>query len=318
MAPAHVVTEMGYFLSLSKSATITGLNASEWGLLIAGLVLLAGIIGEYKLPSWHHLLKRFEALVLIGVLFELLFDGGIFFFTSHLQMILDAESAGLSHATASARQAAAEASRTANGFEAKIAASNKEAKQADALAKMYESQIADSNANAKEADAHAAEARSMAEAERTEQLRLRAIVAPRSLSIEQQRQIVDVCRKFKGHRASVVSYGMDAEAFELGDQIIRSLQTALGNDRVQDSRATLVVTGGFAVGLGVSGPNSERDLVLALGSEFRSFGLLGSNTPTRPFGSMFGGGGTGPTFPAGTTFVTIMIGVKPLPTLPLP
>lgn len=99
-APAQVPREVGYLLSLSRSATNKGLDVSEWGLLIAGLVLLVGIVGEYKLPTWHHLLKRFEALVLIGVLLELLFDGGIFFFTSHLQTILDAESETLRHAIA--------------------------------------------------------------------------------------------------------------------------------------------------------------------------------------------------------------------------
>jgi hypothetical protein len=76
---------MGYLFSLSKPETIAGLEISEWGLLIAGIALLVGIVGEYKLPSWHHRLKRFERLVLLGVLF----DGGIFFFTSQLQIIGD-------------------------------------------------------------------------------------------------------------------------------------------------------------------------------------------------------------------------------------
>ena len=121
---------MGYLLSLSKPATITGLEISEWGLLIAGLILLIGIIGEYKLPDWSHLVKRFERIVMVGVLFELLFDGGIFFFTSHLQTILDSESTKLEHATALALQAAGNANERAKGFDAKIAASNAEAKKA--------------------------------------------------------------------------------------------------------------------------------------------------------------------------------------------
>src|SRR5580698_7667024 len=82
---------MGYFLSLSKSATITWLDTSEWLLLLFGIVLVVGIVGEIRLPDWHHRLKTFEILVLVGVLGELAADGGIFFFSSHLQTISEAE-----------------------------------------------------------------------------------------------------------------------------------------------------------------------------------------------------------------------------------
>lgn len=91
-----------------------------------------------------------------------------------------------------AQQAAAGASRTAKGFESKIAASNAEAKKAtaqartaEALAKQYESQIADSNARVKEAEARAAEARSMAEADHLARVKveeeLEKLRLPRSL-----------------------------------------------------------------------------------------------------------------------------------------
>jgi hypothetical protein len=59
------------------------------------LVLVVGIIGEYKLPSYHHRLKAFELLVLIGVGGELVADGGVFFFSRRLQNIGDLEIAGL-------------------------------------------------------------------------------------------------------------------------------------------------------------------------------------------------------------------------------
>lgn len=65
---------VGYFLSLSKAATNAGLDVSEWVLLIAGGIVLIGIIGEYRLPL-HHRVKLFKKLVLIDVLFEWLSDG---------------------------------------------------------------------------------------------------------------------------------------------------------------------------------------------------------------------------------------------------
>jgi hypothetical protein len=139
----------GYFVPLSKPATIEWLDASEWALLLFSAILIIGIVGEVKLPSWHHLLKRFEILVLVGVLGELIADGGIFLFSSHLQRILDSENAALDLEASRARKEANEANERTKGLEAKVATSNAEAKkateraaQAEALEKRYESQIA--------------------------------------------------------------------------------------------------------------------------------------------------------------------------------
>lgn len=49
---------MGYLLSLSKSATVIGLNASEIALLLSSALLIVGLIGEYKYPSWSHKLRK--------------------------------------------------------------------------------------------------------------------------------------------------------------------------------------------------------------------------------------------------------------------
>src|SRR5665213_263036 len=82
---------MGYFLSLSKSATITGLESSEWALLIFGVILVVGVVGELKALWWSVWVKRFEWIVLIGIAGELIADGGLFFFSSQLQGISDLE-----------------------------------------------------------------------------------------------------------------------------------------------------------------------------------------------------------------------------------
>ena len=119
-------------------------------------MLIAGIVGEYKLPSLSHRLKLFEPLVLFGVAGELFADGGIFFFSSHLQTISDGENAAL-------RRDAAKAMERASKAEANLAGALASAESAKAMAKGYESEIAASDARAKGAEARAAEANRIAE-----------------------------------------------------------------------------------------------------------------------------------------------------------
>src|ERR1700730_16205672 len=82
---------MGYFLSLSKPATTRGLEISEWALLLFGILLVIGIVGEIRSGEWSVRLHMFELLVLWGVCGELLADGGIFLFSTHLEAISDEE-----------------------------------------------------------------------------------------------------------------------------------------------------------------------------------------------------------------------------------
>ena len=93
---------MGYFISLSKPATKNCLDASEWALLFCGLIVLIGIWGEIKSEQHSKTLRMFEYLVLYGILGELLADGGLFLFSSQLEMISEAE---VLHAETSAKQA---------------------------------------------------------------------------------------------------------------------------------------------------------------------------------------------------------------------
>jgi hypothetical protein len=205
--------------------------------------------------------------------------------------------------------------------ESHLAQAQADAESARALAKGYEAQIADSNARVKKAEAQVAsanataeQARSMAEAERLERVRLEAVVAPRSLSLEQQRRIAAACSPFIGHRVVVESYGLDGEAAGLGAQIIALLRPVLGAANVLDSRASSMVSGGFELGVHVRGPASENDFVGALRAALSSIGQLQtfSNDARPQIGTMMGGGGR--TFTSGD-FVTVMVGVKPVPTL---
>lgn len=100
---------MGYFLSLSKSSTTLWLEVSEWMLLVSGIVLVVGIIGEIRSSEWGRWLKRFEYIVLIGVAGELVADGGVFLFSAHLQTISDSENAALSVKASGANERAGKA-----------------------------------------------------------------------------------------------------------------------------------------------------------------------------------------------------------------
>jgi hypothetical protein len=97
---------MGVPFSLSKSFTTTALDISELTLLLFGIVLVAGLVGEY-IESWKKKIKLFEILVIIGVAGELLADGGIFHFSKQLQTISELEVAKLNENASKANERAA-------------------------------------------------------------------------------------------------------------------------------------------------------------------------------------------------------------------
>ncbi|SRR6266478_2054883 len=194
---------------------------------------------------------------------------------------------------------------------------NIEAAQArrDASAASERASKADERASKNEKEA--AQLRNMAEAERLERIKLEAIVAPRSLSLDQQAQIAAACSGFRGHRVLLTSYGMDGEAAALGAQIISALQAA--HVTVLDGRASIMSAGGFDVGIHIRNQTSqstENDFISGLGNALSSIGKLqvSVNDPWPRTGAVMGGGGQA--YPPGTVFVNVMIGVKPLPILP--
>ncbi|MGA8025635.1 MAG: hypothetical protein WB992_00715 [Bryobacteraceae bacterium] len=93
-------------LSLSKSATVVGLHLSEVALLVFGVIVVVGLIGELKLPWWHPRIELFELFVIIGVAGELIADGGVFAFSEHLQSISGIEVASLNHEVNTAKSRA--------------------------------------------------------------------------------------------------------------------------------------------------------------------------------------------------------------------
>jgi hypothetical protein len=87
---------MRLFWELSKSASEMIFNGSELVLFVGTIVLVVGLIGEHRTAEkpteqralWY---KRFELMVIIGVVVELVADGGIFFSSHRLQSISDEE-----------------------------------------------------------------------------------------------------------------------------------------------------------------------------------------------------------------------------------
>lgn len=203
----------------------------------------------------------------------------------------------------------------------------KDAADANALARKYEARIAETNARAAEAEKGAAQAKLMAESERLERVKLEALVAPRSLSLDQQRLIAAAIRRFSGHAVTVSSYGLDGEGAALATQIILVLRSA--GITVKDDRASSMHTGGFEYGVHLRGPAGE--FILSLGNALSEIGKIqvfvnapvshrgtgmSGNASISGSASISGGGGGVVNVPVPITGpVSIMVAIKPLPGL---
>jgi hypothetical protein len=286
----------------------------EYGEYASAFIVILGVVGEFLAEFTNvwgvrdsrdrrdRLGKKSTLILIVGLVAEL--------------VCLVSTNIVSGRIIASLGQQTAEAIATAKGFESQIADSNARVKSAEAQVASANASSRDAVVKVAEANARAAEARSMAEAERLERIRLQAIVAPRSLSLDQQQQIANALRRFASHRVSISSYGMDGEGAALGAQLIILLRSVLGNGNVLDNRATTVVAGGFEFGIHVRGPDAERDFVSSLSNALSMIGELQTFTNDAPprVASMIGGGGA--SFPAGTIFVSVMVGIKPVPILP--
>jgi hypothetical protein len=169
---------------------------------------------------------------------------------------------------------------------------------------------------AAEANARASANDLAAQQLKADNLRLEAIIAPRSLSLDQQKRIADACGKFAGHAVRVGSYGMDGEGTVLATQIMSALQSA--HILLSDARGSTMVAGEFDVGIQIRDwQTSEVKFAACLVDALSRIGNLNVslNHPWPKLGAMMGGGEK-QGFPAGTSYVDVMVGIKPLPVLP--
>lgn len=152
-----------------------------------------------------------------------------------------------------------------------------------------------------------AEAKHQTEELRKSNLALEAIIAPRSLSPDQQRQLVDALKRFSKHIVVIESYSLDAEAIMLSTQIGAILEKA--GITVIDARASKVTAGGgFEVGVNVRGEN--LDFVKTFVNGLVGCKLQASDNPA-PLAVPRVVMGNFVAAPPGAT--AVMVGVKPLP-----
>jgi hypothetical protein len=222
---------------------------------------------------------------------------------------------------AEAIERASKADAKASGYQSQIEDAKARVKTAEAASKEAVAKVSNAEARIAEAQRGVEEAKRDAEAEKLERVRLQAIVAPRSLTRDQQRQIADACRPFIGHRAQVNSYGMDGESLALGTQILSLLRSVLGDENVLDRMASVNVTGDFDFGVHVRTTSREESaFATTLGQALKDIGHIDTavNDPYPAIGSVMGGvppTRRGTPFPAGTTFLDVMVGIKPVPIL---
>ncbi len=144
------------------------------------------------------------------------------------------------------------------------------------------------------------------ESEARERLELQKRVAPRSLTLDDQRALSRLCKPFAAgllfRRVSVGSYAMDAEAANLGSQIIASLENA--GISTENQLSTVQSLGGFELGMEIKGLATDKLFVGTIGQ------FLGDKTGSPVRWSW------GPSPKNKLSAVTIWIGVKPVPIIP--
>ena len=190
---------------MSKSATATALNWSEVVLFLGGVVLVAGLVGEYKTHEPHsRRMKFFEMLVILGVLTEMLADGGIFLFSHQLQVISD-------HEIAEANAEALDAKSSALGASAAAGEAETKAKNADIAAGDASLKVKGVGAQADRIGAMLGETISLVNARRVDD--------PNKLRAEFRKHFI-------GQKIQLVSYAGDLEAWGLCNQLVNITKDA--------------------------------------------------------------------------------------------
>ncbi len=192
--------------SLSKSATSSALHISELTVLLFGLLLVVGLIGELsKSPKWKARLRAFELMVVVGVGGELIGDGGIFVFSERLQAISDADVATLNREAGDARKDAGEANKRAGSALKDAADANERA-----------------TANEKEA----ARLGKLAEDERLARIQIEARLAWRRINESQRRQLLENLKNFSGRHVRLGMINANREVTQFVEDLGAALRLA--------------------------------------------------------------------------------------------
>jgi hypothetical protein len=269
---------MGTLFSLSKSATSTALDTSEIALLLFGILLTIGLIGEYaKSERWKRYVRTFEMFVIIGVAGELLADGGIFLFSSHLQTIADQEIGELT-------KEAGDAKDSAKGAAVDAANAGASAKQAIADSSMALAQAKDALTNTEKA------ARSLGKAEKEANDAQAASFSALALA-KGAREEAD---SFKKDIASAMTLAAEAES-HLRDALKQAEDATAELNRLKTHRSltgvtALVSTLGSFKGtefgfMGVFADQESANLAEQISDALQSSGWTPTNAPNTGRGS---------------------------------
>jgi hypothetical protein len=273
---------LSMFVSLSEPATSTWLDISEWFLLICGLLLLIGIFGEYdKLPKrlFPFSEATFAMLVMLAIAGELVGDGGVFIFSSHLQKLEGADIQTLSQKSEAALRDAStadddakSAAAVSNDAKSKSDEAEKSAGSAQILAHearteadSFEKDIVTAKQQAATAESHLAEALKQAAYATAELNRLKM---PRTLANVDV--LVAGLSQFKNTDYKFVMVYPNDESIDLLKSIDDVLQRAGWNRQSQqglnlgvpalnitDPHGKFVVPEGIDTGVEISADSSE-------------------------------------------------------------
>jgi hypothetical protein len=257
-------------------------------------------------------------LVMLGVIGEGIFELATSGADEMLQQFNNTLLAITTDEAGSAAKSAKTAREESTAAKSEADAAKSSAGEALTRAQAAERSLAKAEDDAGKAQTAASRAQGKVEAvaKRAEQIRSDVeAIAPRVLTLEQQRQIGGACLAFKGHNVSVFSYAGDGEGAALGGQIITAF-TGRGIN-VVDTRASSMSLGGFDFGIHVRGPSGELSFMYCLKNALDFIGHLEVapvNDPLPPrIGATVRGGGQ--SFIPGTVYVTITVGIKPVPLL---
>jgi hypothetical protein len=206
----------------SEQELLSLLHISDVLILLAAIMLVIGIIGEYPDDEeWKKTLLYTicKLLVVAGVGIELLADSGIFSASDRLHDI-DQNKINIARTDA--------------------------AKAIDDAAK--------ANERAKALDKDEIKAQLELERLKAANLSLQAQIQPRNLNPTQAEQIVTAARRHAGEHIMLLSYSMDFEAARLGEEFARLFRA--NNIPLDDRRMSISALGSISAGLRVSGTDA--------------------------------------------------------------
>lgn len=114
------------------------------------------------------------------------------------------------------------------------------------------------------------------EQERASRLKLQAQVAPRDLSVDAQKALMEDCRLFQGDKVSITTYALDVESGVLGQELAGALGSSGAGLPVNSNIGGVMPLGGFALGVHIHSSFPLRILASKISALLNANGILTS------------------------------------------